>query len=171
MNGEVYEVGDELESYKYYDTHGIPTGVKIVVTSKRDTSRTTLYTGRITYHPYGPGRVDDIVADFGGSYFRKVGTHTPPPPPKSYSEMEKDEFARHVVAVGKLVMQESTRRFGFCSEGKKTLDEFFRRAGLGDFITVTKRVTVEVEVPATANEDAIRELAVSKMGDARVDTL
>ncbi len=168
MNGEVYEVGDELVCIKYYDAYGIPCETRIKVTSANTSGRYPTYTGEVIFAPHGRYRNGSTINHFGGSYFKKIGPTAPAVPIRTYDEMDKDELARHIVAVGKRVMYDATRRYGYCDEGRRTLDKFFEEAGLGAFVTVKKTVTIEVEVPANATEDAVREVAAGLVSTAQV---
>ncbi len=170
-----FAVGDKIRSVKWYETKNIGPGNGFVVTAVHD-GYNTLYDlerlgregvpDRRTYHRCG------------GSYFELVEPTIASPvltPAKPLTEMTVEELIEQLekerqatVRLAYDVMNKATRQYGFCDEGKRTVEKFVRELGLEKYVTKKKVLTVEVEVPGDATEAVIRELAAQKLPEAVV---
>jgi len=97
---------------------------------------------------------------FTASNLALVSKGIPPEPVVPVKDMDPEDLARKVVKVA--------RKYAKDNNWCKVVDNALREAGLGDYMTVTKKVVVEVEVAASADDAAIREAAVNAVGSATI---
>ena len=159
-----FAVGDVIRCTEYYPNNTLLYTGNLVHIQEVDTSaRFAAYKGMVIPHPngYGNAIMHGSSVTVTGSKFELFDKRDLPAPPKPFADLTKEELAKRVVEISKRY----AKRHDWCD----VVESALREIGLEDFMTVTKTVTIEVEVRASATDEQVLAAATENISAAEIE--